>query len=63
MAASASRTAFLAAAFALALTEEVCDDRDVLDACDERDTRERGPMFDILSSGRILACIAGGIVY
>ena len=52
MAASASTTAFLAAALALALTEEVRDDRDVLDACDERDTRERRPTFDILSSGR-----------
>ena len=49
VAASASGTAFLAAALALALTEEVCDDRDVLDRCDECDTREQQLTFDTLS--------------
>ena len=51
MAASASGTAFLASALALALTEEVCDDHDVLDTCDERDMRKQQPTFDTLSSG------------
>ena len=51
MVAPASRPAFLAATLTLALTDEVCDDRDVLDMCDERDTHEQGWVFDTLSSG------------
>lgn len=37
--------AFLAAAFALALADKVCEERDA------RDTRERVPTFDTLLSG------------
>ena len=51
MAASASGAAFLASALALALTEEVCDDHDVLDTCDKCDMRKQQLTFDTLSSG------------
>ena len=51
MAAFASKMAFLAAAFALALADELRDVCDVHEERDAQDTRERVPTFDALSSG------------
>ena len=45
--------AFLAAAFALALVDEVCDVCNVREERDAQDTTERMPTFDTLSSGLI----------
>ena len=48
---SGSKIAFLAAAFAVALADELRVVSDVREARDARDTRERVPTFDTLSSG------------